>query len=137
MREPSDGGRHVGRTCCGDDLVPPPGTGAPPPPAAEATVPAFGATMTTGIKSLAGGKAVALVWRDPYPFQYDKENDTWYKKGQKAWYKSDTGNNYHRVSPWYQYDVDGSKDEMSTDGGAIRYDGYHEMRVLYFKQLNN
>ncbi|MBP5228379.1 MAG: hypothetical protein J6336_13440, partial [Kiritimatiellae bacterium] len=105
--------------------------------AAEATVPAFGATMTTGIKSLAGGKAVALVWRDPYPFQYDKENDTWYKKGQKAWYKSDTGNNYHRVSPWYQYDVDGSKDEMSTDGGAIRYDGYHEMRVLYFKQLNN
>ena len=106
--------------------------------AAEATVPAFGATMTTGIKSLAGGKAVALVWRDPYPFQYDKENDSWWKKGQKAWYKSDNGDNYHRVSPWYQYEVDGAgRSETSTDSGSARYDGFHEMRVLYFKQLNN
>ncbi|MEI7901019.1 MAG: hypothetical protein WCK89_12270 [bacterium] len=34
---------------------------------AEVTVPFFGGAAGSGVKSLAGGRAAALVWRDPYP----------------------------------------------------------------------
>ncbi len=34
---------------------------------AEATVPSFGGSTDSGVKTLSGGRAVALVWRDPYP----------------------------------------------------------------------
>jgi hypothetical protein len=37
---------------------------------AEATVPSFGGSDMGGVKSVAGGRAVALVWRDPYPAGY-------------------------------------------------------------------
>ena len=37
---------------------------------AEATVPSFGGSDMGGVKSVAGGRAVALVWRDPYPVGY-------------------------------------------------------------------
>lgn len=37
---------------------------------AEVTVPSFGGGDMGGVKSVAGGRAVALVWRDPYPVKY-------------------------------------------------------------------
>jgi hypothetical protein len=40
---------------------------------AEVTMPAFGGG--SGMQSLAGGRAVALVWRDPYPRGFVKDND--------------------------------------------------------------
>lgn len=68
---------------------------------AEAIAPISFAEM----RSLAGGRAVAMVWRDPYPLGStpttpDGLVDTWY------------GN---------------------TGGGK----GYHEQKVLFFKQLDN
>ena len=42
---------------------------------AEATVPTFGGSTDSGVKSLAGGRAVALVWRDPYPLENAKVAD--------------------------------------------------------------
>lgn len=105
---------------------------------AEATVPALGMVSDAGVKSLAGGRAVALVWRDPYPHGYDKETDSWYMKGQKKWCRGDSGNNYNRVSPWYQYfnETSDGIDNFGTDNIARR-DGFHEMRVLFFRQLSN
>ena len=111
---------------------------------AEATVPSFGGSGDSGVKSLAGGRAVALVWRDPYPQgrvdhqnEYNKAIDDWLGKGGIEWYAS--GNNY--VSPWYQYNInryDDKKDEDSTDDTfGQRLDGYHQHRILFFKQLDN
>jgi len=49
---------------------------------AEATVQSFGSSGAQ--RSLAGGRAVALVWRDPYPRGYDKEGDIKDIKGLNA-----------------------------------------------------
>ncbi len=105
---------------------------------AEVTVPSFGGSDMGGLKPVAGGRAVALVWRDPYPREYNKANNTWLKKN---WYTD-----IRRVSPWYQHNnnqYDTSRDEssMGSDGDddsvPARYDGYHDHRILFFKQLDN
>jgi hypothetical protein len=101
---------------------------------AESTVPDFGGSTEGGVKSLAGGRAVALVWRDPYPTGYNKANNTF---DQKDWYT--VGNS--SVSPWYQYNLnryDTSREEGEEDGTfPQRLDGFHETKILYFKQLDN
>ncbi|NLG00713.1 MAG: hypothetical protein GX565_11260 [Lentisphaerae bacterium] len=71
---------------------------------AEVTMPAFGGG--SGMQSLAGGRAVALVWRDPYPRGFVKDD---------------------KESTWKQYPVN-----SNTEKG---YEGYHDTRVLFFKQL--
>jgi len=105
---------------------------------AEVTVPSFGGSDMGGVKPVAGGRAVALVWRDPYPREYNKANNSWLKKN---WYTD-----IRRVSPWYQHNnnqYDTSRDEtsMGSDGDdnsvPARYDGYHDHRILFFKQLDN
>ena len=59
------------------------------------------------MRSLAGGRAVAVVWRDPYP------------KGSKP------DNPPGLTGSWY---------ENSSSGGTK---GYHEQKILFFKQLDN
>jgi hypothetical protein len=59
------------------------------------------------MRSLSGGRAVAVVWRDPYPKGSAPDNPaglqgTWYTK--------------------------------SGSGGS---QGYHEQKILFFKQLDN
>ncbi|MEI7945934.1 MAG: hypothetical protein WCJ02_04530 [bacterium] len=70
---------------------------------AEAVAPISFAEM----RSLAGGRAVALVWRDPYP------------KGSTI----DTPPGL--TGSWY---------DNSASGGTK---GYHEQKILFFKQLDN
>jgi len=62
-----------------------------------------------GMRSLSGGRAVALVWRDPYP------------KGSTP----DTPNGLPGTPSWFA---------NSTPGGTR---GYHEQKILFFKQLDN
>lgn len=98
---------------------------------AEATVPSFGGGTEVGMQSLAGGRAVALVWRDPYPRGFvkdddennDNRNDTMQKDSD--WYP----NNHNYISPWDQYPTPYHGAKMK------RYEGYHDTRVLFFKQL--
>lgn len=59
------------------------------------------------MRSLAGGRAVALVWRDPYP------------KG------STPDNPAGMTGSWY----------ANSSSGGIK--GYHEHKILFFKQLDN
>ncbi len=109
---------------------------------AEVTMPAFGGG--SDMQSLAGGRAVALVWRDPYPRGFvkdddkdatrlsDEDNSNDIMKDDKGdsvkttastdWYP----NNDKYNSPWEQYPGHGS---------TSRYQGYHDTRVLFFKQL--
>ena len=86
---------------------------------AETTVPSFGGSTDSGVKSLAGGRAVALVWRDPYPIGYVKNPEKWNPN-----YYQDS----NAESPWAQY---------YPGRTANREDGYHEHRILFFKQLDN
>jgi len=58
------------------------------------------------MRSLAGGRAVALVWRDPYPLGSTPVDPN------------------GKVGTWY-----------GGAGGANK--GYHEHKVLFFKQLDN
>ena len=102
---------------------------------AEATVPSFGGgKQEGGMKSLAGGRAVALVWRDPYPIGYDKAGNT-FTTGN--WYSTTP----KRMSPWYQVNNNKYDDqrEANEDDPSIsgRSQGYHEHRILFFKQLDN
>ncbi len=62
-----------------------------------------------GMRSLSGGRAVALVWRDPYP------------KGSTP----DNPNGLPGTPSWFA---------NSTSGGTR---GYHEQKILFFKQLDN
>ena len=99
---------------------------------AEATSPSFGSGPNSGMRSLAGGRAVALVWRDPYPRGYSKSNDKYINPAGVMVNKA-TGNNawYPRnglISPWDQYDY--------NSGNQTRYNGYHDTRILFFKQLD-
>jgi hypothetical protein len=59
------------------------------------------------MRSLSGGRAVALVWRDPYP------------KGSRP------DNPVGLAGSWY---------ENSSSGGSK---GYYEHKILFFKQLDN
>lgn len=59
------------------------------------------------MRSLAGGRAVAVVWRDPYPARDPKDRTK------------------ELVDTWY---------ENSASGGS---QGYHENKILFFKQLDN
>ena len=117
---------------------------------AEATIPSFGGAADSNVKSLAGGRAVALVWRDPYPQGYDKTTDTYIKNDE--WYFGDKSvdSGGPLVSPWYQHNInkyDDNKDDDSGDETIFnnrpneptnkRLNGYHEHRILYFKQLDN
>lgn len=100
---------------------------------AEVTSPTLFSSVTEA-RSLAGGRAVALVWRDPYPTGYNKDNNEW----RKSDYDFDTT----RVSPWYQHNRNawGSLDESNTSISdpiaAQRRDSYHAHRILFFKQLD-
>ncbi|NLF99841.1 MAG: hypothetical protein GX565_06790, partial [Lentisphaerae bacterium] len=75
--------------------------------------------------------AVALVWRDPYPRGFvkddnedeDNRNDT--MKKDSDWYP----NNINYISPWEQYRTPYHGSKMK------RYEGHHDTRVLFFKQL--
>ena len=103
---------------------------------AEVTVPSFGSSQESGVKSLAGGRAVALVWRDPYPEGYDKAANSWTTGN---WYP-----NYKRFSPWYQVNIkkyDDNREEKDTAGDPSivndRFKGFHQNRILYFKQLDD
>jgi len=101
---------------------------------AESTVPSFGGGQQEGgMKSLAGGRAVALVWRDPYPTGFDKASPDGYPKKDYL-----TPN---RVSPWYQVNrkkYDDSMEAYSQDAAtSTRTTGFNEHRILFFKQLDN
>ena len=90
---------------------------------AEATPPGLGTSAATGGgQSLAGGRAVALVWRDPYPVNYNLENNTSDKKCS-----SYGPFDYDTSSPWSQYpDVRGTRDPHQ-----------HDHQILFFKTLGN
>jgi hypothetical protein len=99
---------------------------------AEVTVPSFGSSQEGETRSLAGGRAVALVWRDPYPLGYDKESDT-FTSGN--WYFTND-----RVSPWYQVNKKQYNDDFepyNQNPLDSRLKGYHESGLLFFKQLGN
>lgn len=93
---------------------------------AEVTMPAFGGE--SGMQSLAGGRAVALVWRDPYPRGFVKDNDNDNNNDQMDkdgdWYPDSRNTDYE--SPWKQY---------PGRGTGSRHAGHHDTRVLFFKQL--
>ncbi len=97
---------------------------------AEIMLSAFG-----GSQGGAGGRAVALVWRDPYPRGYDKGTDTWdmpgnlimpqqdqFKQGNNQWYPDND-----IESPWEQYHKGKSN---------ARWTSYHDTRVLFFKKIS-
>lgn len=105
---------------------------------AEKTGPQLGNDAEVGMRSLAGGRAVALVWRDPYPtagktcgapqfdIVYGYNNDRmayWseYSAGQPA-------------TPWRQYNL---ADGDSGNNNIQRRPDLHEHQILFFKQLDN
>ena len=102
---------------------------------AEVTMPVLGSGAESGAHSLAGGRAVALVWRDPYPRNYNKisaignwnnQNGTHWESALNPWYPD--LNNFR--SPWTQYYTSGSSDSRG------RWDSWHDSRVIFFKQLD-
>jgi hypothetical protein len=97
---------------------------------AEVTVPTFGGGAESVQQSVAGGRAVALVWRDPYPRGYKRTTGAVgpyaTKSGTEAWYPYD--NNKHN-NPWEKY-----SGQTQT---PQRWWGWHDTRVLFFKQLEN
>lgn len=117
---------------------------------AEATTPAFG-SEDGGSRSLSGGRAVALVWRDPYPFDFNKaagnpssvdninfNSPPWEQgtsSGLDAWYPD--LNNVE--SPWLQYYYGGKDTSTVNDprsSSGYRWRSWHDARVLFFKQLD-
>ena len=106
---------------------------------AERTAPATGAEA----KSLAGGRAVALVWRDPYPkgtviTENDMlgfDNGTWYDLA--GGFSGDTRQFGHLPfgrSPWWQTK---KGDDKNPSVREDRMKGYHDHQILFFKQLDN
>ncbi|MFA7173017.1 MAG: hypothetical protein WC340_06310 [Kiritimatiellia bacterium] len=102
---------------------------------AEATAPSLG----DSVKSLAGGKAIALVWRDPYPkTDIDGKVVPWDTKYKEMY--NDGARNNNRISPWYQHHQghdDRSKELDYEDNSLQRSFDYHEQKILYFKYLDN
>jgi hypothetical protein len=108
---------------------------------AEATQADFGG----GQVSLAGGRAVALVWRDPYLRGYVRPNPSvsnndisnsaitgWegYATEDSTLYNGETSKvNEKYKTPWARYS---GHDSNGTDA---RYPGLHDTRVLFFKQM--
>jgi len=89
-------------------------------------------------RSSAGGKAVALVWRDPYPKmmgddmtarESEVDNRNWYqyaKGGPSLWWKV---KNPEKARP---------NDPPPPPPVPTRLrNGYHEHKILFFKQLDN
>lgn len=122
---------------------------------AETQIMTIGETGNAGTKSTAGGKAVALVWRDPYPVGF-KKNDGSFTEKPDLYRGSPDGTGVdlsRRVSPWRQYHrKDASDDVASTSASyksefaetdakrrddVVRSKGFHEMRVLYFRQFTD
>ncbi|MDA3923737.1 MAG: hypothetical protein PF904_03450 [Kiritimatiellae bacterium] len=95
---------------------------------AEATAASFGDETS----SLAGGKAVALVWRDPYPVGFDAGSVVLPAK----MYPDNS-----RISPWEQdylgVDDDGNEYYDKDTHSLNREQGYHEQKILFFKYLDN
>ncbi|HOS66257.1 MAG TPA: hypothetical protein PK251_16085 [Candidatus Latescibacteria bacterium] len=99
---------------------------------AETTVPTFGSAGKVSMQSLAGSRAVALVWRDPYPRGFvkddkaennDNNDDT--MNTSNDWYPDDRNTDFE--SPWKRY-------QESSDP-VTRHASHHDTRVLFFKQL--
>ena len=91
---------------------------------AEAMAPGVG----SGTRSLAGGRAVAVVWRDPYPSFYPQSLNS---------SNIDPASPYvpitlQKPSPW-GWQTGGNP---GLSGGG-RHSGYHEQKILFFKQLDN
>ncbi|MFO7936864.1 MAG: hypothetical protein R6V06_04570, partial [Kiritimatiellia bacterium] len=94
---------------------------------AEATAASFGDRA----RSLAGGRAIALVWRDPYPHR-DTPADALTVVNNMF---------YNQISPWHQYYVeadDGRYSEGEDDPDGLNRDNDHlyDYRILYFKYLD-
>ncbi|MBO4288022.1 MAG: hypothetical protein J5985_07665 [Kiritimatiellae bacterium] len=89
---------------------------------AEAVVPTMSSSIAS--KSLAGGHAVALVWRDPYPQGYKKRlngneyAESWTQTKIDNLYEGEKSSNertLYRVSPWYQYSLKNQKGDLVED----------------------
>ncbi len=95
---------------------------------AETTVPTFGSAGKVKMQSLAGSRAVALVWRDPYPRGFVKDNDTNNDNDtmdkKTDWYPDNRNTDFE--SPWKRYPGSSS---------TARHATHHDTRVLFFKQL--
>ncbi len=95
---------------------------------AETTVPTFGSAGKVNMQSLAGSRAVALVWRDPYPRGFMKDNDTNNDNDtmdkKTDWYPDNRNTDFE--SPWKRYPGSSS---------TARHATHHDTRVLFFKQL--
>ncbi|NLC81592.1 MAG: hypothetical protein GX748_10450, partial [Lentisphaerae bacterium] len=106
---------------------------------AEVTSPTLFSSATEA-RSLAGGRAVALVWRDPYPAGYDKEKGS-FTHTQDPVFESDY-NALRRVSPWVQHNrnqrVSYNEDEYGKNDPVAgeRRASHHAHRILFFKQLD-
>lgn len=92
---------------------------------AEATTPGIGGDA----RSLAGGRAVAVVWRDPYPKPYpaalnNASPPNLYEDGVLK-----------KRSPW-GWEKEQYGDNIRYDMNISRRGGYHDQRILYFKQLD-
>jgi len=97
---------------------------------AEAIPPGFGASSaSSGGKSLAGGRAVALVWRDPYPAGYKLNSDGTENLSDVKPCTSDSSENcLNRESPWLQYGADATRNAQNQ---------LHDHRILFFKELRD
>ncbi|MCL2104621.1 MAG: hypothetical protein FWH21_06175 [Kiritimatiellaeota bacterium] len=111
---------------------------------AERTAPAVGAET----KSLAGGRAVALVWRDPYPKKRPEDDiltvnkDDALNYDRSSWYQlvngfESTYAHLFRRSPWWQTRKEPPTGSSTSIVPEFRTDGYHEHQILFFKQLDN
>ena len=96
-------------------------------------------TASGEARSLAGGRAVALVWRDPYPMGVTVAN------GGNMDYNGDTSGNWYYYSGafanevWHQDRLGHSPwwKTANTNATTARTSGYHEHQILFFKQLDN
>lgn len=95
---------------------------------AEATADSFGKRA----RSLAGGRAIALVWRDPYPARDASSTEIV------------PGNMYpsRLISPWHQYYIGQNETDSTVYEGRPDVDNlsrdlhYFENRILFFKYLD-
>jgi len=99
---------------------------------AEATSTAASGLAGVGAQSLAGGRAVALVWRDPYPARYalDANGGESYASVRLS---KDTAPSYSLQSPWAQY----YHPNVAVPPDDSYRNELHDFRILYFKQFDN
>ncbi len=94
---------------------------------AEATAASFG----DSVQSLAGGRAIALVWRDPYPAREKPSADP-----------VDRSDMYgDLISPWHQYYIgqnDRKYKNTDSDPDSLMRDKkhYYDHKILFFKYLD-